>query len=528
MTVEKNEEQTGRSGVSRRRFMGGVGAGAGALAGSLIVGPAAAEVAEGEFSPLATSPQRFGRLFPQLPTFAPATNQVKSALIDMGRPGGLLDARDPLEQGPINLITNPALSANNRDNPFHTAGTTFLGQFLDHDMTFDAASPLGTPTEPEASVNTRTPSFDLDSVYGAGPNGSPTLYDPADRAKLRIGSTGRFEDVPRTANAQAVIADPRNDEHAIIAGLQSAFIKLHNRMVDQTRAATPGLAVNVVFERARRVVTWHYQWIILHEFLPQIIGPSIVQQILQQGRQFYLPAVGQAFIPVEFQGAAYRFGHSMVRPSYRLNLAGNADNSPFFGFIFDPSQEGRPDPDDLRGGARAPRRFVGWQTFFNFGDGAVRPNKRIDTKLSTPLFNLPLGAIASGDPPTSLPQRNLLRQLTWSIPSGQAIGHFMRVPTLEANSFPELAQFGNGLQANTPLWYYILKEAEVVMDGLTLGPVGQKIVGEVFIGLLQVDVNGFLRVQPSWTPTLPSQTPGRFTMVDLLRNAGVDPASRGQ
>ena len=75
-------------------------------------------------------------------------------------------------------------------------------------------------------------------------------------------------------------------------------------------------------------------------------------------------------------------GHSMVRPSYRANLAGD-NGQPFFGFIFDPSQEGRPDPDDLRGGVRAPRRFVGWQTFFDFGDGEVKPNKKIDTKIST-------------------------------------------------------------------------------------------------------------------------------------------------
>src|SRR4030095_4282618 len=138
-----------------------------------------------------------------------------------------------------------------------------------------------------------------------------------------------------------------------------------------------------------------------------------------------------------------RFGHSMVRPSYRANLAGDG-GQPFFGLVFDPSQEGRGDPADTRGGARAPRRFIGWQTFFDFGDGQVRPNKRIDTKLSTPLFDLPLGAIASGDPPTSLPQRTLLRHLTWSLPSGQAIAQAMSTQVLGASSFPELAQYNVG------------------------------------------------------------------------------------
>ena len=138
------------------------------------------------------------------------------------------------------------------------------------------------------------------------------------------------------------------------------------------------------------------------------------------------------FIPVEFQGAAYRFGHSMVRPSYRANLAGD-DGEPFFGARSSTRRATGPDPVDLRGGSRAPRRFVGWQTFFDFGDGEVKPNKRIDTKISTPLFDLPLGAIASHDPPTSLPQRNLLRQLTWELPSGQRHrAGSMGVPALSA------------------------------------------------------------------------------------------------
>jgi hypothetical protein len=150
-----------------------------------------------------------------------------------------------------------------------------------------------------------------------------------------------------------------------------------------------------------------YRWradFVLHEFLPQIVGHSMVDAVLRNGRRFYKPRMRGAFIPVEFQGAAYRFGHSMVRPSYRANLGGDGGR-PFFGMIFDPAGEGQADRVDLRGGARAPRRFVGWQTFFDFGDGEVKPNKRIDTKISTPLFNLPLGAIASHDAPHSLPQR---------------------------------------------------------------------------------------------------------------------------
>jgi len=224
----------------------------------------------------------------------------------------------------------------------------------------------------------------------------------------------------------------------------------------------------------------------------------------------------------------------MVRPSYRLNLAGNPDGSAFFGFIFDPVGDFEADPSDLRGGARSPRRFVGWQTFFDFGpqftdpgssNPALRRNKRIDTKISTPLFRLPLGAIADGAPPVSLPQRNLLRQLTWSIPAGQRIAQVMGAPMLHLQ---ELADYGVALENQTPLWYYVLAEAERLADGLRLGPVGGRIVGEVFIGLLQLDPNSYLAAAPSWRPTLPTQTPGDFRMTDLLRFSRVDPTSRGQ
>jgi hypothetical protein len=176
----------------------------------------------------------------------------------------------------------------------------------------------------------------------------------------------------------------------------------------------------------------------------------MVNRVLRRGRRFYKPARGQAFIPVEFQTGTYRMGHSIVRPSYRANLAGD-NGQPFFAFIFDPSQEAKPDPDDLRGGARAPRRFIGWQTFFDFGDGQVKPNKRIDTKISTALFDLPLGAIASHDAPTALPQRNLLRHLTWQLPSSQSVARAMGVTPLAEANLQELAFLGVGFEHSTPL-----------------------------------------------------------------------------
>jgi hypothetical protein len=519
--------------VSRRGFLTGFGAAAGA-AGAVALAPseAVAQLADTQAATAArTRPDRFSRIFDRLPSFAEPTDAMKAALTEIGAPGGLLDAKDPLTEGPTRLITNPELSPNNRDNTTHTAGVTFFGQFLDHDMTFDTTSQLGVPTAPERTANGRTPALDLDSVYGRGPMEDVQLYDRADRAKFKVESGGQFEDLPRASNGRAIIADPRNDENMMIAGLQVAMLKFHNRVVDLLREDTGTASADFrsVFNEARRLVTWHYQWIVVHEFLPAIVGSSLVSDILSRGGRFYRPAAGQQSIPVEFQGAAYRFGHSMVRPSYRANLAGDA-GLPFFAFIFDPAGEGQPDPVDLRGGARGARRFIGWQTFFDFGGAQtanVRPNKVIDTKISTPLFNLPLAAIASGDPPTSLAQRNLLRQLTWSIPSGQQIARAMNIRPLTPQQLSELAPFGVNLERSTPLWYYVLKEAELLTSGTRLAGVGARIVGETFLGILAADTRSYFS-QPRWRPTLPSRTRGQFGIVDLLTLAQVDPASRGQ
>lgn len=523
-------------GLNRRKFLGALGSGSMALGVPGLLGVRAALAQR-----FVLREDKFGRLFPRLdPFFERVSPQLNAALLDIGKPGGILDAKDNLAAGPVALIVDPALNVNNPNNPTHTAGTTFMGQFMDHDMTFDLTSALGEPTEPEDSPNARTPALDLDSVYGGGPRKSPELYEQhGHRIKFKVESGGLFEDLPRGSNNTAIIADPRNDENLIIAGLQAAVLLFHNKAVDYVIKRHPRMDSDDVFREARRLTTWHYQWMIVHEFLPLFIGQELVDEILHRGRKFYRPKV--AFIPVEFQGAAYRFGHTMVRPSYRANLAGD-NGGPFFAMVFDPAGQGQADPVDLRGGARAPRRFIGWQTFFNFGaiprpNGIgtlgedVRPNKLIDARISTPLFNLPLATIATGEPPTSLPQRNLLRQVTWSLPSGQSIAREMHVDPLSRSELSELRGYGLGLDRSTPLWYYVLKEGALRANGLTLGPVGGHIVGEVIIGLLELDDNSYLSASRSWKPTLPTihgPVTGDFHMIDFLAFAGVDPTSRGQ
>ncbi len=537
----KGDNQSSR--ISRRRFLGAIGKGAVALGMPNILGVHAALGAEqSQRRRFVLREDRFGRIFPKLPPFAEPSRKLEAALMELGKPGSILDAKDDLAKGPVLLITDLTLSKNNPNNDTHTAGTTFMGQFMDHDMTFDLTSRLGTPTEPGDSPNFRKPGLELDSVYGGGPIADRELYERVGRGqhptKFRVeklAPNNDFEDLPRDGNGTAIIADPRNDENLMIAGLHAAFLLFHNRVVDLIAnnsvklVSTPRRREepDEVYRRARQITTWHYQWMIVHEFLPLFVGREMVNNILTHGRKFYTPDVTQ--IPVEFQGAAYRFGHSMVRPSYRANFtSGVPGGEPFFGMIFDPSQQNSRDPGDLRGGSRARRRFIGWQTFFNFGDGNMRPNKVIDTRISTPLFNLPLAAIPAltppASPPTSLPQRNLLRHVTWQLPSGQSIARHMKVPALSSDDLKELKDFGQNLDESTPLWYYVLKEAQVMEKGLHLGPVGGRIVGEVIIGLLQLDEDSYLSDNPRWRPTLPQsngQVTGDFRMVDFLTFAGV-------
>ncbi|MFB7884590.1 heme peroxidase family protein [Microbacterium sp. NPDC056057] len=472
---------------------------------------------------------RFGRMFGKLPPFAADTPEVRAALLDIGKPEGIMDARDDLAAGPVQLIVDPALSHGNRNSTTHVAGDTFLGQFIDHDITFDPTSSLERQADPEYISNFRTPSLGLDNVYGSGPNASPFLYDQQAGHGVTMlveecGTPGK-SDLPRNAQGVALIGDPRNDENLIVSQLQTAMLRFHNAVAEHVRTDLGITAPGELFAETQRIVRWHYQWIVVQQFLRKLCGSTVVDDVLQKGRKYYAWH-NEPFIPVEFSVAAYRFGHSQIRPSYRANFTGNPGGTPFFGMIFTPAGGPAGDPDDLSGGCRAPRRFIDWPTFFDFGDGNVRPNKKIDTTLSSALFALPGSVVARPDAatnPASLAQRNLLRHLTFSLPSGQRVARAMNLPELARRDLDDLQQYG--MDDRTPLWFYILREADIVEDGERLGPVGARIVAEVFLGLLQGDRASYLAQDPDWQPSLPTIDPGRtgddFLMIDLLRYAGV-------
>lgn len=489
------------------------------------------------------APDDFNKMFPNLPPFAPCTEPYISRVVDLGSKGFLMDAHDPRITVTNPLAANdektphadPKLAKRNIDNANAdmTVGFTFLGQFIDHDLTFD---PMPIDCKVTASPNLRSRFFDLDSVYGRGPREDRLLYDRA--SELDRGAPVKFfvdfeapHDLPRTSQERAIIADPRNDENVIISQLHLAFLKFHNEVTDYLSPSHKSKSPNALFELARQEVLRHYQWIVVNQFLAATLDPAVFAAIKASGPTVYKGSMRQK-IPREFQVAAYRFGHSQIRPGYKINVGFGA---PIFDARIDPREA---DPNDLRGGRRAARRFVEWDTFFDFGtleaapaDAAgshattrlkVKKNKRIDPFISTPMFDLPVGPglVDPGDPRVSLAGRNLERHLQHGLASGQEIAKaFGYIPLTPAN-LVELKPLK--FDTSTPLWYYILKEALLQQDGKRLGQVGSRIIAEVFFGLLEDTPGSYLK-EANWKPTLPRRdgTTGKFTMTDLLTFAGV-------
>ncbi len=472
---------------------------------------------------------RFGRMFRLLPAadFRPEILAELASAMTAAR-------EDP---------PTPETERDPEENSGISAGFTYLGQFIDHDLTFDPASSLQKQNDPDALVDFRSPRFDLDSVYGRGPDDQPYLY-AADGIRMLLGRrlTGstkdpKSRDVPRSNPAagpkRAIIGDPRNDENVIVSQLHAVFLRFHNRVADHLERAD--------FETVQRFVRWHYQWVVIHDFLPTIVEAETLHQVLPHlangtslaedpPRLRFFHWRNEPFIPVEFSVAAYRFGHSMVRPQYRLNTT--------LKDRFDIFAKSGP---DLAGFREYPRELaIDWSLFFRMqakpkdvGVDRLQPAYKIDSSLVNPLALLP--AIEAQVIPV-LAHRNLLRGLRMGLPSGQAVARRMGVDPIpdehlmvgkateeDTVTNAPLTQISPEFAHNAPLWFYVLAEAQQQFrtneTPIRLGPVGGRIVAEVLVGLLLGDRHSFLVANPEWRPFSEFTRHGRFEMGDFIARA---------
>lgn len=382
------------------------------------------------------------------------------------------------------------------------AGMTFLGQFIDHDITLDATSAIGTKIDPRSIRNIRTPELDLDCVYGDGPEASPYLYGSGDAHEyLLFGRKDNPYDLPRNCKGRALIGDFRNDENILVSQIQGAFICLHNILMDAvkkgddtahdiTNCAAMGVRSDAwynhikpelsSFEEVRRFIRLHYQWIVLHEFLPSFVDQADIDHALSHDIFPCAPVM-----PAEFSVAAYRFGHATVQPEYVLRK-GEAALDLFALRGFQPRDEGA---------------TIEMDQFFGKHAQKALP---VGTKMAKTLFELPDNIVGSGlewgdlqipvAQAKKLALRNILRDRTaMQLPSGQQMARHLGLDPL-----PAPKALTDHHVTKTPLWFYCLQEAEK-SGKKKLSGVGGKIVASVFVNLLKHDHESVLHL-PDFKP----------------------------
>jgi hypothetical protein len=434
------------------------------------------------------------------------------------------------------------------------AGYTYLGQFVDHDLTFDRTKVMfGTDVSPADLLQGRSPTLDLDSLYGAGPQNAGSAKFYSDDRHLRTGRTARAGsdlamegfDLPRAGTGStkkqkrtAVIPDPRNDENLAVAQTHTAFIRFHNRLVDTLPASTPAAQR---FTRARELAVKHYQWMVWHDYLPRIIAKSVLNSVMSGGRKLVEPAADPTdmpAMPVEFSVAAFRLGHSMIRRAYNWN-ARFPDGQGTLDFLFIFSGHS----GDLLGGLRLPSNWIAdWRRMYDLEHETGRPdlaapggmNKamRIDTSLVNPLANLPTGSFGGppvdfGDPSANLAFRNLTRAKMLRLATGQQMASLLRQRGVQVATLSktQLRTGSNGASldqltavqrdavlANTPLWFYTLREAE--LNAGKLKGVGARIVAETVHRAMEGSRFSIVRDE-AFRPSLGPDS-STFRMSDLL------------
>jgi len=426
---------------------------------SHCLSPARAKVAAHVAIDAPLVPTAYARMFPELPSFQ-ADEEFLHAL---GRAGGICDCGDTGDTP--DSLGNAA------------AGWPIFGQFVAHDITADR-SILRSHTDTAELRNARSPQINLECLYGDGPTGHPFLYQRDDPAKFLLGSGGL--DVQRNADGIAIIGDPRNDSHMLISQLHLAMLKAHNMFVDVARLN--GTPADEVFEVAARNLRWHHQSIVLDEFLPALVGQPLADQVLQEGPRWFRPNQG-AFIPLEFADAAYRYGHAQIRHRYRLNL--QTDPVPLF--------------PNLLGFRPVPREHaIDWTLLFDApGKTTAQRCKKIDGKLVRALIELPVAVTGECEIEDyhSLAVRDLQRGQGVGLPSGESLARQMGITALTPE---QVGIASTGWRGETPLWYYILREADACAGGQRLGPVGGRIVAEVLVGLIDADATSFRHNSQGW------------------------------
>jgi hypothetical protein len=427
------------------------------------------------------------------------------------------------------------------------AGFTYLGQFVDHDLTFDKTIvALGDNVSPVDLIQARSPSLDLDSMYGNGPNDpeSAKFYE-ADGLHLKMGSTvtaGGFPgkagfDLPRGAGStqaekrKAIIADERNDENLAVAQLHLAMIRFHNRVVD---TLDPSIPPANRFGRARQKVVKHYQWMLKTDYLPRICAPGVVNNVFNQGRKIFEPNAVPTDVPtmpIEFSVAAFRLGHSMIRDAYNWNVAFD-DGTGFLSYLFEFTAKS----GNLGGFQRLAANWTAdFRRLFDFGEApaakpalVVPPAKfnramRIDTKIANTLALLP----GFPEDEANLAFRNLTRAKMVRLATGQQMVAFVKNKGVNVTKLTnaQIRDGNNGadlsglnasqktlLLQRTPLWFYILREAE--FNAGKLKGVGARIVAETLHRAMEGSNHSIVRdtnFKPSLGPN--NQT---FRMTDLL------------
>ena len=400
------------------------------------------------------------------------------------------------------------------------AGMTFFGQFVDHDITLDATSAIGSAIDPRFIRNIRTPNLDLDCVYGDGPDATPHLYSGKHEGFMLFGREDSPLDLARNCEGRALVGDPRNDENIVVSQIQGAFICLHNILMahvkdkgkahdDIQACAEMGIRTDVWqkvvpkslmgFEQVRRFIRLHYQWLVLHELLPAFVDQAIIDSALAHDPFHDLGPV----MPAEFSGAAYRFGHATVQPNYKL-------------------KKGGPDTDlfDMHGfSARGPESDIEMRMFFDVAGTRAQKALPVGMKMAETLFELPDNIVGKGLEWDShkipvarakkLGLRNILRDRTaLQLASGQQAARHLGFDPLLA---PQVLRDHH--IDKTPLWFYCLQEAEQLGIG-RLTNVGGSIVASVLIRLLKFDPTSVLNT-PDFQPW--SGFGGGFTMGKMMQ-----------